>query len=69
MTVLGLGRHDWGDIHNIAGVAFTAIVGLHLVLPWRRLMCLPKLLAAGRDPARPASCPESVAATDGPNSA
>lgn len=60
VTVLGLGRHDWGDIHNVAGVVFLAIVGLHLVLHWRWIRCLPKLLAAGRNPAVLASCPESA---------
>lgn len=35
VTVLGLGRHDWGDIHNVAGVVMLAIVALHLILHWR----------------------------------
>jgi len=61
VTVLGMGRHDWGDIHNVAGVAFLAVVVLHLVLHWRWIRCLPRLLAAtGRDPAALAACHEST---------
>jgi hypothetical protein len=65
VTVLGLGRHDWGDIHNVAGIAMLAIVALHLILHWRWIKCLPKLLAAaGRNPAVLGACPESVAVPD-----
>lgn len=48
VTVLGLGRHGWGDIHNFAGIVFLGIVGLHLVLHWRWVKCLPRLLASTR---------------------
>jgi hypothetical protein len=64
VTVFGLGRHGWGDIHNMAGVAMLAIVALHLILHWRWIKCLPKLLAAaGRSPAVLGACPESVRAS------
>ncbi len=56
LAVLGLGRHDWGDIHNLAGIVFLAVVGLHLVLHWRWIRCLPKLLAATRRDSLPAAC-------------
>jgi hypothetical protein len=48
VTVLGLGRHDWGDIHNFAGIVFLGVVGLHLILHWRWIKCLPRLLASTR---------------------
>jgi uncharacterized iron-regulated membrane protein len=61
LTVFGLGRHDWGDIHNVAGVAMLGIVALHLTLHWRWIKCLPKLLAgAGRNPDAADSCPDAV---------
>lgn len=61
LTVFGLGRHDWGDIHNVAGIAMLAIVALHLVLHWRWIKCLPKLLSnAGRGSAVLDTCPETV---------
>jgi len=44
-TVLGLGRHGWGDIHSVAGIVFLGVVALHLVLHWRWIKCLPKLLS------------------------
>lgn len=64
VTALGMGRHDWGAIHNVAGIAFLAIVVLHLVLHWRWIKCLPRLLAAAqRDPAARAACRESAGAS------
>jgi len=44
VTVLGLGRHGWGDIHSVAGLVFLAVIALHLVLHWRWIRCLPRLL-------------------------
>jgi hypothetical protein len=32
--LLGLHRHDWGDIHLYLGIAFTVLAALHLVLGW-----------------------------------
>ena len=49
VTVLELGRHGWGDIHNVAGIVFLGIVALHLVLHWRWIRCLPRLLATRPD--------------------
>lgn len=57
VTVLGLGRHDWGDIHNYAGLVFLGVVGLHLVLHWRWIKYLPSLLASTKpDPAAVGRC-------------
>lgn len=33
-TVLGLGRHDWGDIHFWAAVVFVAAILIHITLHW-----------------------------------
>ena len=61
VTVLGLGRHEWGDIHNLAGIAFLGIVVLHLVLHWRWVKCLPRLLTAARqDSASRVACPDPI---------
>jgi hypothetical protein len=32
--LLGLGRHDWGDIHFVLALLFVLVVLLHLVLHW-----------------------------------
>ncbi len=34
---MGLGRHDWGDIHAYIGYAFLALVVWHIVAHWRWL--------------------------------
>ncbi len=33
-TLLGYGRHDWGDIHFWAGMIFLAAIIVHLLLHW-----------------------------------
>jgi hypothetical protein len=32
--LLGLGRHDWGNIHFILASAFVLLIVVHLVLHW-----------------------------------
>ena len=56
VTVLGLGRHGWGDLHNVAGIVFLGVVGLHLILHWRWIKCLPKLLASRPGSKLPERC-------------
>lgn len=31
---LSLSRHEWGDLHLYVGLAFIAMIALHLVLNW-----------------------------------
>ncbi len=33
-TLLGYGRHDWGAIHDWAGIVMTIAALLHIVLHW-----------------------------------
>jgi hypothetical protein len=40
--VLGLDRHDWGDIHYWVAVVFFAILALHLVLHWKWIVSVVK---------------------------
>jgi hypothetical protein len=56
VTVLGLGRHGWGDIHSVAGILFLGVAALHLILHWRWIKCLPRLLAGSRAAARQEHC-------------
>ena len=35
LSVLGWGRHDWGDLHTWLAYAFLAMVFVHLALHWR----------------------------------
>jgi len=32
--LLGLGRHDWGDIHFLLALLFVLLILVHLVLHW-----------------------------------
>ena len=45
LSVLNLGRHEWGDIHFWVGVLCTSAVVLHLILNWA---WLKKIASAGK---------------------
>ena len=32
--LLGLGRHDWGDVHFILALLFLVVILVHIVLHW-----------------------------------
>lgn len=34
LSALGMGRHDWGDLHFYVSLAFIAFIILHIVLSW-----------------------------------
>jgi hypothetical protein len=51
--LLGLGRHDWGDIHFVLALLFVLLILLHLVLHWTWIKtCARSILF----PARRISC-------------
>ena len=31
---LGLGRHDWGEVHFVLSIVFVSLILLHLILHW-----------------------------------
>lgn len=39
LSVWGLTRHEWGDIHFYIAVFIVAILSLHLALHWRWIIC------------------------------
>lgn len=39
LSVWGLTRHEWGDIHFYIAVFIIAVLSLHLVLHWRWIVC------------------------------
>ena len=45
LTVLDLGRHEWGDIHFWLGVVCSSTVVLHLLLNWA---WLKKIASSGK---------------------
>ena len=48
LTVAGLRRHEWGDIHLALSFAFVALIAVHLAMHWKWLVRV-----AGREsPAR-----------------
>jgi hypothetical protein len=34
LSVMGMGRHDWGELHFYVGLLFMAFVIVHLILSW-----------------------------------
>jgi hypothetical protein len=54
---LGLARGEWREIHIDVGLAFAALVLLHLVLHWRWILCIPRLFSR---PSRERMCPTEV---------
>jgi hypothetical protein len=32
--LLGLGRHDWGDVHFVLAMLFVLLMAVHLILHW-----------------------------------
>ena len=51
--LLGLGRHDWGDVHFILAVLFVLLILVHIVLHWGWIkICAKSILF----PSRKAPC-------------
>lgn len=42
--ILGLDRHEWGEVHQWLGVAFVVLTLVHLVLHWSWITCYVKSL-------------------------
>jgi hypothetical protein len=40
--LLGLGRHDWGDVHFVLAVIFSVLMLVHLILHWRWIVTCTK---------------------------
>jgi hypothetical protein len=57
--LLGLGRHDWGDIHFILALVFVSLILVHLILHWTWIKtCTKSILFASRTtPCDPADGP------------
>lgn len=39
-ALLGMTRHEWGDIHFLLAVAMTAAILIHLALHWKWILCM-----------------------------
>ncbi len=56
-SLLGLGRHDWGDIHFILALMFILLVFVHLILHWTWIItCGKSILFPSRQ--RPCEPPD-----------
>ena len=51
--LLGLGRHDWGDVHFILALVFLLLILVHIVLHWTWIKTCTKSILF---PSRKASC-------------
>ena len=53
-TLLGLGRHDWGDVHSVLALVFLLLMLLHLYLHWTWIRtCGTSILFPARRVPRP----------------
>jgi len=52
-SLLGLGRHDWGDIHFVLALVFIGLILLHLILHWTWIKTCTKSILF---PSRTAPC-------------
>jgi hypothetical protein len=55
--LLGLGRHDWGDIHFILALVFLGLILVHLVLHWTWIKTCGKTLLLPSRKEREPPCP------------
>lgn len=51
--LLGLGRHDWGDIHFLLAMGFVLLILVHILLHWTWIKTCTKSMLF---PSRRASC-------------
>jgi len=42
MSLWGLNRHDWGNLHFWVSAVLFAVLSVHLVLHWRWIICVIK---------------------------
>lgn len=61
VTVWGLSRHAWGDLHFWVALTFLGLLLLHLALHWRWIVCMVQ----GRPRQNPRSTARVAAATVG----
>jgi hypothetical protein len=60
--LLGLGRHDWGDVHFVLALLFVLLILVHIVLHWTWIKtCAKSILFPSRSkaPCDPADEPRS----------
>jgi len=49
--LLGLGRHDWGDVHFVLAIVFLCLILTHLALHWTWIKtCGRSILSPPRQP-------------------
>ena len=47
--LLGLGRHDWGDVHFILALLFVLVMLVHIILHWSWIKtCAKSILSPSR---------------------
>jgi hypothetical protein len=58
--LLGLGRHDWGDVHFILALVFVVLILVHIILHWTWIKSYAKsvLFASRKAPCDPIDEPD-----------
>ncbi len=47
LSWLGLERHDWGTVHLVIGFTVLALLALHIILHWERIVAMYRRLIGG----------------------
>ncbi len=60
--LLGLGRHDWGDVHFVLALTFVFLILVHIVLHWTWIKTCGKaiLFPSRRAPCDPGDEPDEI---------
>ncbi len=60
--LLGLGRHDWGDVHFVLALVFVLLILVHIILHWTWIKTCGKalLFPSGKMPCDPADEPNEI---------
>ncbi len=42
LSLMGISRHNWADIHNYAGIAMIVLILIHFIINWKMFLALGK---------------------------
>ncbi|MDI6792955.1 MAG: DUF4405 domain-containing protein [bacterium] len=44
LSLFGMDRHEWGEIHLVLGFVLIGLLVLHIILHWKMILCLYRKL-------------------------
>ena len=52
LSLLGMDRHEWGEIHLVLGLILFGLLVLHIILHWKMILCLYRKLIGNQSARR-----------------